>query len=180
MNTTKKHQCPSETWQGENIHNYKACLQSKIDHVISCILKLDYDDASKSPGKVVQTRGSRASSTTTTVVLQSQIVQSDMFQDLIMQLTSYYGPKRAFINIQTQFNHKSGMIRDPDFPNLNVAFLLKKIWELGRPFPCFLSHFSETLDDIGMTCIQGISYRLLMDFLAFESIFFPNTMSHIQ
>ena len=103
-------------------------------------------------------------------------VNSDTFECILGEMFAAYGPKVAYINFRQ--NYRDGSIIDPEVPVINVAVLLYKLWnqvkdsEKNSQGPItesssFKVHFNQTLDDIGMTCIQGISHRLLIDFVAF-------------
>jgi len=72
----------------------------------------------------------------------------------------------ALINIRNVY--RSGTIVDPDLPGLNIAVVLVAVWHRVKELnddSAFI-HFKETLDEIGGTCIQGISHRLLFDYFA--------------
>ena len=103
-------------------------------------------------------------------------LDSVAFETILSEMIAAYGSKNTFVNLRNVF--KNGYITDPDVPIINVAILLQKVWNqvkeseqnIARNPPTstsFKVHFNQTLDDIGMTCIQGISHRLLIDFVAF-------------
>jgi hypothetical protein len=96
------------------------------------------------------------------------------FETILREMSTSFGVKTAFVNLRNVFYN--GAITDPDVPFINVAILLQKVWnqvkeseKTDKSSSSFRSHFNQTLDDIGMTCIQGISHRLLIDFVAFCS-----------
>jgi len=97
------------------------------------------------------------------------------FETILNELQTTYGSKVTYTNLRNTF--RNGAILDPDVPNINVAILLKTVWKVVKESDVsntetsssssLKSHFNQTLDDIGMTCIQGISHRLFIDFIAF-------------
>jgi hypothetical protein len=100
-------------------------------------------------------------------LLTSVTINDDEFFSIINELFNKYGPKNTYNNLKINYHH--GQINDPEIPGLNSAILLKIIWETLKNIndPSMFKHFNETLDQIGMTCIQGISHRLFNDFISF-------------
>ena len=107
-------------------------------------------------------------------------IDSDKFETLLTEMLAAYGPKDTFVNLKNVFHE--GFITDPEVPTITVAILLEKVWsqvkeserneakENAQQQPITSSlkaHFDQTLNDISMTCIQGISHRLFIDFVAF-------------
>jgi hypothetical protein len=88
---------------------------------------------------------------------------------LIDRMTMWYGPKVAFLNIRQSYDPQVCMIVDPHLPGLDSAIVLRQLCNhlQAQQDPSLFHHFGETLDDIGMTCRQGITHRLLVDYLAF-------------
>jgi hypothetical protein len=70
----------------------------------------------------------------------------------------------AIKNIERNFNN--GFIKDPEIPKLNFAIILLIIWDNIKNNDIICNHFLETLNEIGNTCIQGISHRLIIDYIA--------------
>lgn len=97
----------------------------------------------------------------------NDIITDHQFQCVIDDLRQMYGEKEALSNMQRHFHN--GRICDPELPKFNSALLLKHILAYLRQTPNLHDHFRETLDQISNTCIQGISHRLLMDWLAFSN-----------
>ena len=91
-----------------------------------------------------------------------------VFHQIIQELKEFYGPKLALQNFVQNFRPQDGWIRDPQVPQLNSAILLEAIWFTLKKLneTSIYRHFEETLDQIGTTCIQGISHRLFMDYLS--------------
>lgn len=89
------------------------------------------------------------------------------FLKTLDEMKQRYGDKPAFANFKNVFQHNA--IIDPQISNINIALVLVRLWnkvnELNEPST--YKHFSETLDQIGHTCIQGVSHRLLMDYNVF-------------
>lgn len=71
---------------------------------------------------------------------------------------------RALQNMNKNF--KNGFIIDPELPKINSAMILILIWDKVKNNNILCKHFTETLKDIGNTCIQGISHRLIIDYIA--------------
>ena len=90
----------------------------------------------------------------------------DEFKTIISEMETKFGFKPAFNNLKQHF--RQGKIVDPEIPDLNSAILLKLIWEKLKNLQDYsmFNHFNETLDQIGMTCIQGCSHRLFGDYIA--------------
>lgn len=88
---------------------------------------------------------------------------------LIDTMMLWYGPKPAFLNIRQSYDLETCMIADPHLPGLDSAIVLRQLCNHlhAQQNPSLFHHFGETLDDIGMTCRQGITHRLLVDYLAF-------------
>lgn len=89
------------------------------------------------------------------------------FQFILQDMQQVYGPKEAFSNLKNVYSR--GMISDPEVPHINFALILKQLWSKLRELneDSAYRHFGETLDQIGMTCIQGVTHRLLIDHNAF-------------
>ncbi len=93
------------------------------------------------------------------------VIVSDIeFQNTIDEMTQKYGDKPAFSNFRSVFHNNT--IVDPEIPNINIALVLIRVWNKIKELnePSTYNHFNETLDQIGHTCIQGVSHRLLMDY----------------
>lgn len=86
---------------------------------------------------------------------------------LLAEFQKKYGPKVTYSNIRNVF--ANGEIFDKDAPQLNSAILLQAIWDIlcEKNEESLFRHFGETLDQIGSTCIVGVSHRLFMDYVAF-------------
>ena len=88
------------------------------------------------------------------------------FRDILGEMEKTLGPKPAYVNFRNVY--RAGFITDPELPHINVALVLETVWKRVKHLndPSIYIYFSETLDQIGMTCIQGISHRLYMDYQA--------------
>lgn len=88
------------------------------------------------------------------------------FNELLEQLEKTYGSKVTYSNLRKVY--KNGWIVDPQVRSMNSAILLKAVWEKvkDKGDESIYRHFSETLDEIGATCIQGVSFRLFIDYVA--------------
>lgn len=124
-------------WKGYNIHAYTPEIQNQIQSVISKL-----------------------------TAMYGTVVVQDIFQTILCEMHQRYGPKIFFSNLKNNF--KQGWIRDPELPGLNSAVLLQAIWDIlkKKNEVSLYKHFDETLNQIGSTCIQGISFRLFMDYIA--------------
>ena len=87
-------------------------------------------------------------------------------ENLLLEFEKKFGPKVTYSNIRNNFHN--GRIFDKDVPKLNCAILLKVIWEIlnEKNDASLYKHFDETLNQICSTCIQGISFRLFLDYVA--------------
>ena len=61
---------------------------------------------------------------------------------------------------------RNGFIQDPQLPGLNTAVMLLELWKLIKGSEDGRKHFKETLDWIGGTCIQGVTHRVFIDYVA--------------
>lgn len=126
-------------WKGLNIHAYTADIQTQISAHIQILTRL-----------------------------YGLSVKKDQFEIIMREMTQTYGTKVTFSNFRN--NYKNDWILDPDLPEFNIAVLLLAVWNILK---CendnsMYKHFGETLDDIGTTCVQGISHRLFIDYIAFQ------------
>ena len=95
------------------------------------------------------------------------IVSDTDFQKTLDEMTQKYGDKPAFSNFRSVFHNNT--IVDPEIQSINIALVLIRVWNKVKELnePSTYNHFNETLDQIGHTCIQGVSHRLLMDYCVF-------------
>lgn len=93
------------------------------------------------------------------------LVEPSIFSNCMREMRALYGNKVALHNMSTQYTN--GWIRDRDLPGVNVAAVVIDLWTLlnRSQEPTLFAHFSETLDTIGATCIQGISHRIIWDYI---------------
>ena len=82
----------------------------------------------------------------------------------LTEIKKKYNNHIAIKNIERNFNN--GFIKDPEIPELNSAIVLLVIWDTIKNNNIMCHHFLETLNEIGNTCIQGISHRLIIDYIA--------------
>lgn len=92
-------------------------------------------------------------------------LEEKQWDQLQQELYQMYGPKPAFENMKRQYS--SGWIRDPQIPEVNFALVLYALWfEISASGEVSLhKHLNEILDDIGQTCIQGVTHRLLASYV---------------
>lgn len=128
-----------KVWKGFNIHRYTPELEQLMNNA-SYIEKLNG---------------------------HGETVPEEEFRNIIRSLTKKYGPKVTYSNLEKNF--QKGWIKDPQLPSLNSAVLLRAIWEYleSKQDESLYKHFDETLNQIGTTCVQGISHRLFMDYIVF-------------
>ena len=78
-------------------------------------------------------------------------------------------------------NFRNGYILDPELPKVNSAMILVLIWDQIKDDTVLCKHFSETLKQIGNTCIQGISHRLIIDYVAlYNDMIYQNMLKHFN
>jgi len=127
------------TWKGHNIHSYTPEVCKIVDHHI---IELES--------------------------LYGNKLDPNTFTSILKELFDKYGNKVAYSNFRNMYNIRTGWITDPELPRLNSAIVLQATWERikKKNDESLYKHFGETLDQIGCTCITGISIRLLMDYIA--------------
>lgn len=97
-----------------------------------------------------------------------QKMEQETFDNLMSEISNEYKNHKAPID-NIKMNFKNGFILDPHLPKINFAKVLKVLWEeikTNQDNKILLSHFSETLKQIGKTCIQGITHRIMIDYIA--------------
>jgi hypothetical protein len=96
-------------------------------------------------------------------VVWNKPMDENEYTALMDELTEQFNKHPAITNIQ-RFT-KNGTLVDPQLGETNFIRILHQLWkrvkQLGQ-----VDHFKETLDQIGDTCIQGISHRILIDWVA--------------
>ncbi len=93
-------------------------------------------------------------------------VPPEIWANLMFELRQCYGNLPAIINMESVYVNQAHM-KDPDLRNLDAAKVLYFLWiDHVKPNESLKQHFRETLEDIGSTCLQGISHRLLALFIA--------------
>lgn len=94
-----------------------------------------------------------------------QYILSDLGQRLGTSVTP------ALNNLAQAYDPQRQGVYDTDVPNLNFAVVLYALWGFlqydAQVDASTWKHFRETLEQIGMTCRQGITHRLWQDFLVF-------------
>lgn len=97
--------------------------------------------------------------------LWQQPLDEKEYITLLTELKDKYGSHPAIANIDKC--SKSGYLLDPQLGRINFLQILVVLWESVKTHNTF-THFKETLDHIGMTCIQGVSHRILIDWVAMQ------------
>jgi hypothetical protein len=83
--------------------------------------------------------------------------------ELFAELDIQYSKKDAIENIKRHIENNS--LCDPQVGHVNFLKILLELWTYTKQKSLY-EYFEETLHEIGNTCIQGISHRLLMDHVA--------------
>lgn len=80
----------------------------------------------------------------------------------IGELEQKYGPLPAIAKMRQRFQEKDGGYRCPDL-KVNIAAVLQETWNLVKKVndPSIFAGFGEILRDVGTTCVQGDSHRLI-------------------
>lgn len=138
---------PKNFYKGDNVHAYTSDIRSNLAKWLPII---EEKSGKKSLSKLE-------------------------FTNLCADLKVQYGPKPAidnmlqnfheYANSETPGSDTEGGITDPQLPGLDAAILLLSLWKTIQD-ESMVRHFGETLDQIGSTCIQGITHRLFCDFVA--------------
>ena len=96
------------------------------------------------------------------------------FKDIIDQIADLFPNNPAIYNIISSY--KDGWIVDPELPHLNSAIILEIVWKLllfgDNEYK--IEAMSMILGDIGETCIQGISHRLIFEFIYLHDIYYDD------
>lgn len=98
------------------------------------------------------------------VATYGERLSTEEFSSILEEMNRIYGNKVTYSNLRNVF--RDGCIRDPEVPGMNFALVLKATWEKVKTDPSLTRHFGETLDDIGSLCIQGVTHRLFIDYVA--------------
>jgi len=107
-----------------------------------------------------------------TMICRSELSSSD-FRTMMQRFQEWYPNHLALTNIQR--NTQINCLVDPDLGSFNFILLIwfyyrcLLLWDDTQQ--CMKEYFRNTLDDIGSTCIQGITHRLLFDFDIFAKEF---------
>jgi hypothetical protein len=85
-------------------------------------------------------------------------VKHEIVIEKLDKLIEKYGPSivPGVNNIKARINKTNNTITDPELPEFNNLPLLNKILDSGSDL------IKETLVEIGSTCMQGVTHRLLM------------------
>ena len=94
-----------------------------------------------------------------------QSIDNKSWESLLLELHLKFPDKKIpLANIYKYY--KNGYLLDPQLPKVNIAIILVKIFNFIKTNDDLTNHFRETLEQIGTTCIQGISHRLIIDYIA--------------
>lgn len=94
------------------------------------------------------------------------------YRILLSELEQHYPNKPAILNIKSQV--RDDCLFDPELVQgtINILFLLGELWCFAKNNNEFRT-FETMLDEISSTCIQGISHRVIMNYVA---IIIPTTI----
>jgi hypothetical protein len=108
----------------------------------------------------------------TNTLYPDSTVSVELWENTLQAIQSHYGSSvvPALHNINRYF--KNGAILSPELPGMNFAVLLILLWNTvcdASDFSLF-THLQETLEDIGTTCLAGITDRLFADWIALHPL----------
>lgn len=105
-----------------------------------------------------------------------QSVQPQEWISLMTILQDKYGNDvtPALNNISQYYNSVTGSIQTPELPGMNFAVVLMALWNYivnqSNEDQSLSDHFKQTLQDIGTTCLAGVTDRLFADWIAFHPL----------
>jgi len=105
-----------------------------------------------------------------------QSVQPQEWISLMTTLQNKYGNDvtPALNNISQYYNSATGSIQTPELPGMNFAVVLMALWNYivnqNNEDQSLFTHFKQTLQDIGTTCLAGVTDRLFADWIAFHPL----------
>lgn len=91
-------------------------------------------------------------------------LETKLTETLFEEIKQTYPDKPALSNIKKHTINNE--LVDARLGKINILQVLFQLWQLIKKHQAY-DHFSETLDHIGNTCLQGISHRIIIDFAAF-------------
>jgi len=96
---------------------------------------------------------------------QGELLTLDEWNQTMAELERYYGYKPALLNIKQHY--RDGQLLNNELPGLNTAIVLNKLWKRLQQInePSLFQHFGETLDQIAMTCLAGVTDRIMQDWM---------------
>jgi len=94
-----------------------------------------------------------------------QSIDNKSWNTLISKLHLIFPDKKIPLENICKY-YKNGYLFDPQLPKINIAIILLHLFDFIKTNDDLIKHFRETLAQIGTTCIQGISHRLIMDYIA--------------
>lgn len=103
--------------------------------------------------------------------LFSQPVDSLEVNAMMLEMIDRFpGGNKALNKMWKRYQPSKGGYHDPDLDNLNVIKICEVVWFKVKSLNdnSIYKIFEEILKDIGGTCIQGDSHRLLMLYYALD------------
>lgn len=88
---------------------------------------------------------------------------------LAQELRQHYAASRAVKRMLRAYRPEHGGFVDAQLSSVNVSRLLAEVWRLVRQEASLRQGFGELLADIGGTCLQGQSHRLLAYYVALNA-----------
>lgn len=107
-------------------------------------------------------------------LLIDQMVPANInYNELFEEIEHKLGRKDAIQNIKNSSVYAQGShtLKDNDLEGIDCLHLLFVVWQYVKDNPSLQAHFSATLDQVGMTCIQGISHRIIGDIVACTDLY---------
>ena len=99
-----------------------------------------------------------------------ETISQELFDQTLNDITQYVRSNKAQSTLNSMKQLYDPILKgyfDPELQNLNIPLLLYHTWNLVKHFNdnSIYNGFDELLTDIGNTCIQGHSHRLLFYYI---------------
>lgn len=99
-------------------------------------------------------------------------VPPELWHTLLQSIRSKLGDSVAPALQNMNGVYAAGAIRNPELPGMNFAVVLLVLWDAISKLddPSMWAHFRQTLEDVGTTCLAGITDRLFADWIALHPL----------
>lgn len=101
-------------------------------------------------------------------------VPQDLWDDVLSVVHKQCGPSVAPALHNMNQHFKDGQLLNPELPGMNFAVMFVALWNLVLKHHAensnIIAHFRETLEDIGSTCLAGVTDRLFADYIALHPL----------